>query len=65
MHQQYHSAFAGALPYNFAIVELAEGPRMISNVVEGANDSLRVDMPLEAVYDDVSDETTLVRFRPV
>jgi uncharacterized OB-fold protein len=64
MHQQYHPAFAAALPYNFAIVELAEGPRMISNVVECANDALRVDMPLEAVYDDVSDETTLVRFRP-
>jgi uncharacterized OB-fold protein len=64
MHQQYHPAFAEALPYNFAIVELAEGPRMISNIVDCASDALRIDMPLEAVYDDVSEETTLVRFRP-
>lgn len=64
MHQQYHPAFADALPYNFAVVELEEGPRMISNVIECANDALRVDMPLVASYDDVSDETTLVRFRP-
>ncbi len=64
MHQQYHPAFADVLPYNFAVVELDEGPRMISNVVECANDALRVDMPLVASYDDVSGETTLVRFRP-
>ena len=65
MHQQYHPAFTDVLPYNFAVVELDEGPRMISNVVECANDTLRVDMPLVASYDDVSEETTLVRFRPV
>ncbi len=64
MHQQYHPAFADALPYNFAAVELEEGPRIISNVVGCGNDALRVDMPLVATYDDVSEETTLVRFRP-
>ena len=64
MHQQYHPAFAGAIPYNFAIVELEEGPRLVSNIVGCANEELRVDMPVEAVYDDVSEETTLVRFRP-
>ena len=64
MHQQYHPAFASVIPYNFAIVELAEGPRMISSIVGCANEDLRVDMPVAAVYDDVSDETTLVRFRP-
>jgi hypothetical protein len=64
MHQQYHPAFAGAIPYNFAMVELEEGPRLITNIVGCANEALRVDMPVEAEYDDVSAETTLVRFRP-
>ena len=64
MHQQYHPAFASVIPYNFAVVELEEGPRLITNIVDCPNDGLRVDMPVEAVYDDVSDETTLVRFRP-
>ena len=65
MHQLYHPAFADALPYNFAVVELDEGPRIISNIIGCANDALRVDMPLIASYDDVSEETTLVRFKPV
>ena len=65
MHQQYHPAFAGAIPYNFALVELEEGPRLVTSIVDCPNEELRVDMPVEAVFDDVSEETTLVRFRPV
>jgi uncharacterized OB-fold protein len=65
MHQQYHPAFASVIPYNFAIVELEEGPRIMTNIVGCANDALRTDMPVVAEYDDVSEETTLVRFRPV
>jgi hypothetical protein len=64
MHQQYHPAFAEVIPYNFAFVELEEGPRLLTNIVDCANEELRVDMPVEAAFDDVSDETTLVRFRP-
>ena len=64
MHQQYSPAFADEIPYNYAFVELDEGPRLITNVVDCANEDLRVDMPVEAVFDAVSDETTLVRFRP-
>jgi len=64
MHQKYHPSFADAVPYNYAIVELEEGPRLVTNIVDCPNDELRTDMPVEAVYDDVSDETTLVRFRP-
>jgi hypothetical protein len=64
MHQQYHPAFAEVVPYNYALVELEEGPRLITNIVDCPNEELRTDMPVEAVYDDVSEETTLVRFRP-
>jgi hypothetical protein len=65
MHQQYHPAFAEVTPYNYALVELEEGPRLVTNIVGCPNEELRTDMPVEAVFDDVSDETTLVRFRPV
>jgi hypothetical protein len=64
MHQQYHPAFADVIPYNYALVELEEGPRLVTNIVGCPHDELRIDMPVEAVFDDVSDETTLVRFRP-
>ena len=64
MHQKYHPAFAEITPYNYAIVELDEGPRLVTNIVGCSNEELRTDMPVEAVFDDVSEETTLVRFRP-
>ena len=63
MHQKYHPAFADVTPYNYAIVELEEGPRLVTNIVECENDDLRTDMPVEAVFDSVSEETTLIRFR--
>ena len=61
MHQKF-PGFADDVPYNYATVELEEGPRIVSNIVGVANENLRVDMPLTAVFDDVSDDTTLVRF---
>lgn len=64
MHQQYHPAFAEVTPYNYALVELEEGPHLVTNIVDCPNEELRIDMRVEAVFDDVSDETTLVRFRP-
>jgi uncharacterized protein len=53
-------------PYVLAMVELEEGPRMMSNVVEVEADPqrLRCEMPLEIVYADVTPEITLPRFRP-
>ena len=32
MHQRYHPAFEPELPYNLAIVELEEGPRLPTNL---------------------------------
>jgi uncharacterized OB-fold protein len=64
MHQQYHPAFADVIPYHYALVELEEGPRLVTNIVDCPNEELRTDMPVEAVFDDVSEETTLIRFRP-
>jgi uncharacterized OB-fold protein len=62
MHQKMHPAFAEHVPYQFAIVELEEGPRIVSNVVGVPDDDLKVDMPLVASYDDVADDATIVRF---
>ncbi|MFQ5875994.1 MAG: Zn-ribbon domain-containing OB-fold protein [Dehalococcoidia bacterium] len=54
-------------PYVIAVVELEEGPRMLSNLigVEPDPEKVRCDMPLEIQYDDVTDEVTLAKFRPV
>ena len=53
-------------PYVIAVVTLAEGPRMMTNLVgvEPEATALPADMALEVVYDDVTDEITLPKFRP-
>jgi hypothetical protein len=56
--------WAEDVPYVIAIVELEEGPRMTSNIVGCPVDDVRIGMPLIASFDDVSDEITLVKFRP-
>ncbi len=56
-------AFADA-PYVLAIVELEEGPRMTSNVV-GPPENVRVGSAVEAIFDDVTPDRTLVKFRIV
>ena len=64
IRQPANAAFTADVPYVYAVVQLAEGPRMISNIVECDLEDLRVDMPLEAVYDEVTPEWTLVKFKP-
>jgi uncharacterized OB-fold protein len=58
-------AFSPDVPYVYAIVELEEGPRLITNVVGCPVDDVRVDMPVKAVYDKVTPEHTLLKFAPV
>lgn len=61
-HHAYHPWFAKKLPYNVSVVQLAEGPRLISNVMETGT-RLRIDMPLELVIEREAD-VALARFKP-
>jgi len=65
VHQSQHPSFNADTPYNVAIIELDEGPRLHSNIVDCPNDEIHIGMPVEVVFDKVSDDTTLPRFRPV
>jgi len=59
------AAFIESLPYVLAIIELPEGPRMISNIVGCAPDSLRNGMALEVVFERQDDgEVVLPKWRP-
>jgi len=53
-------------PYVIAIVELEEGVRMMSNLVdvEPVPAKLPMDMPVAVVFDDVNETVTLPKFRP-
>jgi len=59
------SAFIEDIPYVVAIIKLEEGVQMLSNVVECDPYELRCDMPVEVVFDEVNDQLTLPKFRPV
>jgi uncharacterized OB-fold protein len=67
VHQAPHPGFAGDVPYVTAIVELEEGVKMPTQIVEvePEPEKLRIGMPLEVVFDAVSEEVTLPKFRPV
>lgn len=63
MHQLYHPAFKDELPYPLAVVELEEGPRLPTNIVELDDQELRVDMPVQVVWERHED-VALPKFRP-
>ena len=61
-HRSYHPAFADRLPYNVAIVELDEGPRLITNITGVAGgEGLEVDMKLH-LHVERDGEVPLARF---
>jgi uncharacterized OB-fold protein len=64
MHQKYHPGFYAEIPYNVAVVELAEGPRLQTNIVGVRNEDLRVGMPVVVTFERVSEEVALPKFRP-
>ncbi len=65
IHQNKSPEFVGDTPYNVAIIQLEEGPRLLSNIVNSSLADLRVDLPVTVVFDAVSDTITLPRFRPL
>lgn len=58
-------AYAADVPYALAIVELAEGPTLMSTLVEVALEAVQIGVALEVVYDDRPEGYTLPRFRPL
>jgi uncharacterized OB-fold protein len=64
IHQSQHPAFNADTPYNVAIVELEEGPRLHTNIVDCPNDRIRIGLPVQVVFEKVSDDISLVKFRP-
>ena len=65
-HRAFHPGWADEVPYITALVELEEGVRIFSNLIGIDPDPAKVkcDMPVEAVFEDISDEITLIKFRP-
>ena len=65
MHQRYIPAFGDDLPYAVAFVELAEGPFMMSSIVDARPEELACDLPVQVVFEQATDEVALPKFRLV
>jgi len=63
-HRPWHPAYQDKIPYNVSLIDLDEGGRIVSNVVDCPPDEVRIGMAVEVVYEDLP-EYTLPKFRPV
>lgn len=64
VHRAPHPALAGEAPYVVALIELDEGPCLMTNIVGCPSDDVRIDMPVEVVFRDMTPAVTLPLFRP-
>jgi uncharacterized OB-fold protein len=63
IHRAIHPGWAGDVPYASIVVEMDEGVRLVS-VLDGVPlEDLTIGLPLEVVFDDVTPEVTLHKFR--
>ena len=62
-HQAYHKAFENDLPYVTAVVDLEEGPHILTNIVGCGSEEVGCDMPVEVTWGD-TEEFSLPRFKP-
>jgi uncharacterized OB-fold protein len=63
VHRAPSSAFEGGLPYIVAVIELDEGPHLMSSIVGCEPSRVTVGMPVTVDYADFGD-VTLPVFRP-
>jgi uncharacterized OB-fold protein len=66
-YRAWHPGWADDVPYVTALVDLEEGPRIYTTIVDVEADPkhVRCGMPVEVVFEDVSDDISLPKFRPV
>jgi uncharacterized OB-fold protein len=58
-----HPAFLNDVPVAPAVIEMEEGVRLLSEVVDCPPEALEIGMPVEVVFQDVTSDIALPRFR--
>ena len=66
-YQPLNPEWVADVPYVTAVVDLDEGVRLFTQLVECEVDpeKIRCGMPVEVVFDQVSEEISIPRFRPM
>ena len=67
IHMPLHPATKDQVPYNAVVVQLLDcgGAKIMSNLVEARNEDIRIGSRVQVVWDDVSSDISLPRFRLV
>ena len=55
--------FSEDVPYILALVELAEGPKMITNIVDWKPGKVKIGMNVKVVFDDVTENIAIPKFK--
>lgn len=50
-------------PYSVVLVELEEGVRLVSNMVDMKPEEISIGMPVEVVFDEIAEGLTLPKFK--
>jgi uncharacterized protein len=64
LNHRGEGAYQDSGPFVLAYVELDEGPRMMTNIVDADGAELVIGLPVEVVFHDTGDGSALPRFRP-
>ena len=64
VHHAFRPVWEPLVPYIVAVIELAEGPHIVSNVVDAAVDAVAVGMPVTVIFHPISEQVSLPLFRP-
>ena len=58
-------AYRDTPQYTLAIVELQEGPRVLTNIIDCDPAVLQIGQAVKAVFSDAGESAALLRFRPI
>ena len=61
-HRTFHPAWADAVPYVVATIELEEGVRMLADLRGVAPDEVRIGMPVRVCFERLDESIVLPRF---
>ena len=64
-HQNQAPGFRDELPYVMAYVELDEGPRILTNIINTPPSEVKIDLPVEVVFEDIDENLAIPKFQRI
>ncbi len=65
VHRPTLPVFDAHVPYNVAVVQLEEGPYLVSTIIGCSNNEIQVGMAVQVEFEDLTDTVSIPKFRPV